>query len=271
MKRSAVTALLFCLALGLCACRTAEPSSLPEPPPESISGEASPRQTILPDPAYAEEPPGEAAPADILPPELVRGLSREEADFLTPEQWAVYDEGVTRSWVFLLSPGIFSERDYDDAHSALIQENGCSYRRYGGMDYSGFTDFHRDMRTVYTEELFQRLNTFPGLSGISPDDGPPIYRDFNGKLYHLDFDGGANPMVIHSLTRFQLTSRTEERVEFDQIAYFSTREDVDGESRTAVGLCHCPVALVKEPDGWKMAEYTPIYRASPEEEAPPEP
>ncbi len=266
MKTPALPAVLaLCLLLSACAGTAPAPA---DPPPAEVPSGSS-QQVILPDPAFAQQPqesqPEAPAPEAAIPPELVAGLPREEADFLAPEQWAVYDEGVRRSVSFLLDPGWFSDADRQvpgGGPSNLPDREG--YCRYTGMIYSSFTDLHRDMRTVYTEELFQRLNTSPV---IHKDDAPdqPVYRDFDGKLYYRNFNGGANLTLLDGLTRYELVSREEGRVVFDQIAYFCDREDVGKEQPVPVGLCRCPVTLVLEEDGGKMAELVPVYRAQPEQ------
>lgn len=256
-QRLVPAALVFALTLALAGCGGgAQPPVTPPAETSSVS-----QQVILPGPAYAQREESVSGPGqDAIPPELLAGLPREEVDFLTPEQWAVYDEGVRRSRAFLLDPGCFHSADNQvprGGPSNLPGQEG--YCRYPGMAYTSYTDFYRDMRTVYTEELFRRLNTAPVfVEGDAPDQ--PVYRDFDGALYYLDFSGGATLTLLKDLTRFELTSQEEDQVTFDQIAYYCTPEDVGREAERPVRLCRCPVTLVREEDGWKMSDFVPVYR-----------
>ena len=171
------------------------------------------------------------------------GVPREQADFLSPEQWALFDKGRTYLNYFYFDPGVFAGEDPAWTNSSSYREvEGVSYKRYVGIVYSGWDDFYRDMRTVFTEEAFRALNTH---SFGDEETGRKVYTELDGQLYHLDFTAGGIATHLGKLDRFELVSAGEDRLEFDQIAYFCDLDDLGQEDPAPKRMERGPVTIVE--------------------------
>ena len=196
------------------------------------------------------------------PPPALEGVSRQEADFLTPEQWALFDRAEVYGGYFAFAPGRFAGEEPSLTGSGGQREiGGQTYRRYTGGVYSGWEDFYRDMRSVFTEDFFQELNQATLRTGEPP---LPIYTQAEGQLYYLDISGGGNLTYLPELDRYQLLSAGEGRVELERIAYYCRPEEL---SRNAYPPSpatsrRCPVVLEETPEGWRVARFTLPARQS---------
>ncbi len=196
------------------------------------------------------------------PPPALEGVSRQEADFLTPEQWALFDKAEIYGGYFAFDPGRFAGEEPSLTGSGGQREiGGQTYRRYTGGVYSSWEDFYRDMRSVFTEDFFQELNQATLRTGEPP---LPIYTQAEGQLYYLDISGGGNLTYLPELDRYQLLSAGEGRVELERIAYYCRPEEL---SRNAYPPSpatsrRCPVVLEETPEGWRVARFTLPARQS---------
>lgn len=189
------------------------------------------------------------------PPPALEGVTRQEADFLTPEQWVLFDKAESRMGCFVFDPGHFAGEDPALSGSSSFREvDGQPYKRYTGAVYTGWADFSSDMRSVFTEEFFRELNQ----TALRTDEPPvPIYTEIKGRLYYLDISGGGNLTYLPELDRYELVSAGEDRVEFDRIAYYCRPEDLsrDAYSPSPATARRCPVVLERTPEGWLVARF----------------
>lgn len=193
--------------------------------------------------------PSQSAPGGM---DLV-GVPRKQVDFLSPEQWELFDKGRTYLNYFYFEPGVFVGEDTAWTNSSSYREvEGVSYKRYVGIVYSGWDDFYRDMRTVFTEDAFRALNTH-SLGG--EETSRKVYTELDGQLYHLDFTAGGIATHLSKLDRFELVSSGEDRLEFDQIAYFCDLDDLGQEDPAPKRMERGSVTMVKTKEGWRIARF----------------
>ena len=181
------------------------------------------------------------------------GIPRDQVDFLSPEQWELFDKGCAYLNYFYFEPGVFVGEDPAWTNSSTYQDvEGVSYKRYVGIVYTGWDDFYRDMRTVFTEDAFRALNTHSFGDGGA---GREIYIDLDGQLYHLDFTAGGIATHLGKLDRFELVSSGEGRLEFNQIAYFCNLDDLGQEDPAPNRMERGPVTMIKTEDGWRIEQF----------------
>ena len=182
----------------------------------------------------------------------VIGAVREEADFISEEQWALYDKARTYAGCFVQDPGSLGGQE---GSSSLITKEigGYTYRRYTGDTYKSWDDFYKEMRMVFTEDCFQELNAVQ-IHAEKPK--AEIYINVSGELYYLDFNSGGNPTYLKDMDRFVLTLSEETCLKFNQVAYFCDREDVEKEAPAPKSMKEEPVTMVKTEDGWRVSEFS---------------
>ena len=101
--------------------------------------------------------PSSSAPGAAV---ALAGVPRDQVDFLTPEQWELFDKGRAYLNYFCFEPGVFVGEDPAWTNSSTYQDvEGVNYKRYVGIVYTSWDDFYRDMRTVFTDSCFETLNT----------------------------------------------------------------------------------------------------------------
>lgn len=232
MKQTAC-ALLAAFFLFLTACAAPAPPASQSPPPSDSITEPIEEQNS-PDTALTKVP--------------IVGNLRTDVDFLTDEQWALYDKGRSYLYYFLFDAGYF----YDDINSAEQVSkmiDGWSYYPYVSEKYPNYNAFHQEMLTVYTPEFYEERNKTPTENAI------PIYVDVDGGLYYLDATGGANITYLSSWDRFELVSKTEDRVEFNLVAYYCDYDDVQSPCPTPVEMKRGPIVMERTDAGWRISKF----------------
>ena len=234
MKQTAC-ALLAAAFLFLTACAAPAPPVSQSPPP--------------PDP-ITEPTEEQNSPDTALPKVPIAGDLRTDVDFLTAEQWALYDKGMSFLSSFIISPGYFTE-DHNTVFNQSKKINEWYYCPYISARYSNYNDFYNDVLTVYTPDLFETLNHM--ITSRSGSDSP-TYMDVDGALYYLDVASGANLTRLWDRERYELVSKDEERIEFDVIAYYCEHDDVSLENPVPVEMKRGPIVMEKTEDGWRISK-----------------
>ncbi len=194
--------------------------------------------------------PSSSAPGAAV---ALAGVPRDQVDFLTPEQWELFDKGRAYLNYFCFEPGVFVGEDPAWTNSSTYQDvEGVNYKRYVGIVCTGWDDFYRDMRTVFTDGCFETLNTH---SFEGETTGRKVYLDLDGQLYHLDFTAGGIATHLGKLDRFELVSSGEDRLEFDQIAYFCDLDDLGQKNPAPKRMERGPVRMIKTEDGWRIEQF----------------
>lgn len=239
------------LMFSTCGCATSEFPSDSSGPVSSESFSSAPSSSSSSTPSCVEAP--------------IVGGRREDVDFLTDEQWALYDKGWTYRGFFLNTPGIFVEEDYYlPVNNTVVEINGYGYKHYEGEIYSSYADFYEDMLTVYTTDFFKKQNRTPGKL-----PRPPIYLDVEGELYYLDGSGGGNFCYLSNLDRFELVSLEDNRLEFNRIAYYCDEDDALEENPVPTTIVRCSVVMKKSDAGWRIDRFDdPIYLEEENENGP---
>ena len=139
-------------------------------------------------------------------PELI-GVTKEDVDFLSLEQWTLLEKGSSYIHFFKLSSGHFYNDDYAIAAPEKVI-NGLTYRKYIGKRYDGWNDFYNDMITVFTPEYFTALNSKNyGASGEAD-----TYINLDDDLYYISADRGVDPTYIRELDRYELIEANDRRI-----------------------------------------------------------
>lgn len=236
MKQTACALLAATLAL-LAACATpAPPESQPPPPSDSITEPIEEQNS--PDPALSKAP--------------IIGVFRQDVDFLTDEQWALYDKGLTNLCHFMYDPG-YIDGDKNAAGFDAKIVDGWQYYPYYSEKYPNYDAFYQDMLTIYTPALFETLNHTmkPRLN----EPAPSIYLDVEGNLYYLNCTGGANLTHLQSWDRYELVSKDENRIEFDVIAYYCEHDDVSLENPVPVRMKRGPIVMERTDADWRISKF----------------
>lgn len=186
-------------------------------------------------------------------PELI-GVTKQDVDFLSSEQWELLEKGEACVRSFELSSGCFYGAP-PPANPPKKMINGLSYQRYVGPQYGGWNDFYNDMLTVFTPQYFAELNLSDyGLAGKAD-----TYINLEEDLYYVSANRGANPAYLKKLDRYELIEANEERIEFNLIAYYLSHSDVGTNRETAESKEHCPVVLENTQNGWRISKMTLPY------------
>lgn len=240
MTRPCFAALLAAALALLAAC------SAPAPPPES--------QTPAPPPASESAPVSNVSPSAPTPNEVpLVGDLRADVDFLTEEQWTLYDDGSIHLSHFMFDPRFIGEDTSSAGFDDKINIDGWQYYPYYSEKYPNYDAFYQDMLTIYTPELFETLNHT--MKPLINEPAPPIYLNVDGGLYYLDCNGGANLTHLRNWDRFELVSMEEDRIEFNLVAYYCERDDVSLENPIPVEMKRGPIVMEKTDDGWRISKF----------------
>lgn len=256
MRQIPLLFLLFLLTFFACACANSSfpggntSSTLPES--SSVSSQVPPSSPAPSSPSSASEEAPEPLPDPALSKAPIVGAFRKDVDFLTEEQWLLYDRGLIHLFHFIFDPGdILEDRNTAGAGGKMI--DGWKYYPYYSEKYPNYDAFYQDMLTIYTPEFFEVLNhtMTPRLN----EPSPPIYLNVDGGLYYLDCTGSANLTHLRNWDRYELESKDEDRIEFDVIAYYCEHDDVSLENPVPVKIQRGSVVMEKTSGGWRISKF----------------
>ncbi len=177
------------------------------------------------------------------------GVPREEATFLTEEQWTIFDTLAIRRFFGLPTDEMI--RHYEDFDFSI---------RYGNEDNYGsliteylYDDYYYSMMEVITPKCFDVMN---GTFGESP-----IVISKEGEFATLAMQADGPSTDLRQFDTYRLIESTEDRIEFQLIRYHALEEDVFGdhqkpedELKPALYEIY-PYIMVKTENGWRFDEY----------------
>ncbi len=184
---------------------------------------------------------------------LIVGDLRADVDFLTDEQWTLYDDGLIHLSHFMFDPRFIGEDTSSAGFDGKINIDGWQYYPYYSEKYPNYDAFYQDMLTIYTPELFETLNHT--MKPLINEPAPPIYLNVDGGLYYLDCNGSANLTHLRNWDRFELVSVEDDRIEFNLVAYYCERDDVSLENPIPVEMKRGPIVMEKTGDGWRISKF----------------
>ena len=184
------------------------------------------------------------------------GVTKENVEFLVSEHWELLDKGAEYIQPFELSSGIFCDEDIKErANPPQKKIDGLTYHKYTGNRYKGWDDFYNDMLTVFTEECFKQLNS-KDYGQLGKAD---TYINYNGDLYYRNGDRGSNPTYQSNLDRYELIQASDQKIEFNLIAYYLSSDDVGTDNAEPNSMKRCSVILENTQSGWRIAKLTLPY------------
>lgn len=214
----------------------------------SISSQICPPSSVSNSPSSVSEEKPESFPDPALSKAPIVGAFRQDVDFLTEEQWTLYDKGRLYLYRFLFDAGHF--RGDNNALSNIYKTiDGWHYYQYSSEKYPNYDAFYQDMLTVYTPEFYAEHNKTPGDSPI------PIYVDIDGDLYYLDATGGASITYLSNWDRFELISKEETRIEFNLITYYCDFDAISDNPPIPVEMKRSPIVIEKTNNGWRISKF----------------
>ena len=184
--------------------------------------------------------------------EALEGCLFGEGDFLTPEQWALLEraEGLTRT--FQVDTCRFPGDDLSGFDPTLVQEiGGHHYTLYQGNLYQGWEDFYQDMLSVFTIELFEKLNR-------SEDGGTFAGWGSERKLYFQDGARGTNLSYL-SGDRYTLDAQYDNFIHLSRYSFYCAPEDMGKENPEPFSMKRSEIVLQQTPAGWRVEEYSLPY------------
>ncbi len=184
--------------------------------------------------------------------EALEGCLFGEGDFLTPEQWALLEraEGLTRT--FQVDTCRFPGDDLSGFDPTLVQEiGGYHYTLYQGNLYQGWEDFYQDMLSVFTIELFEKLNR-------SEDGGTFAGWGSERKLYFQDGARGTNLSYL-SGDRYTLDAQYDNFIHLSRYSFYCAPEDMGKENPEPFSMKRSEIVLQQTPAGWRVEEYSLPY------------
>ncbi len=186
-------------------------------------------------------------------PELV-GVTKEDVDFLSLEQWELLEKGYRYIYPFEISAGYFYDDDLQE-NAPEKKVNGLTYYKYVGTRYGSWNDFYNDMLTVFSPQYFTELNAqdYGELGSVD------IYINLSGDLFYKSGDRGVNPAYIPELDRYELIEANNQRIIFNLIAYYLSYSDVGSDSVTPESMSRCPIVLENTQNGWRISKMTLPY------------
>lgn len=247
MKKRLAWSLIILLLLILTSCEPVTSTSPPisESPADSISESSN-------TPSQSSEIPSEQIQTPSAP-ELV-GVTKEDVDFLSLEQWELLEKGYQYIYPFEISAGYFYDDDLQE-NAPEKKVNGLTYYKYVGTRYGSWNDFYNDMVTVFTPQYFTELNAqdYGELGSVD------TYINLSGDLFYKSGNRGANPTYIPELDRYELIEANDQRIIFNLIAYYLSYSDVGSDSVTPESMSRCPIVLKKTQNGWRISKMTLPY------------
>ena len=179
---------------------------------------------------------------------LIVGDLRADVDFLTDEQWTLYDDGLIHLSHFMFDPRFIGEDTSSAGFDGKINIDGWQYYPYYSEKYPNYDAFYQDMLTI-----FETLNHT--MKPLINEPAPPIYLNVDGGLYYLDCNGSANLTHLRNWDRFELVSVEDDRIEFNLVAYYCERDDVSLENPIPVEMKRGPIVMEKTSDGWRISKF----------------
>ncbi len=180
------------------------------------------------------------------------GDAKEDVDFLTDEQWELFDDGMSKILEYAYLPGYDAKYDYimEDAQGETIERNDILYLGYRGVFYRDYNDFYEQMTSVFTDDFFQILNTMYGMT---------TYINNDGNLYHADTAGAGDPTWLWYLDRYELVSADEEKIEFNVVSYYADDFVTLEANLLPISYKKSSVIMINTEDGWRIEHLSPSH------------
>ncbi len=180
------------------------------------------------------------------------GDVKEDVDFLTDEQWELFDQGMAKILEYAYLPGYDAKYDYimEDAQAETIEKNDTLYLKYRGVFYRDYNDFYEEMTGVFTDDFFQTLNTMNGMI---------TYINNDGNLYHADTAGAGDPTWLWYLDRYELVSADEEEIEFNVVSYYADDFVTLEANLLPISYKKSSVIMINTESGWRIEHLSPSH------------
>ncbi len=182
-----------------------------------------------------------------------KGVTRSEADFLTPEQWNIFDQLTNRCHFF--APQNFWVEELATEEYEQIFHYEDYYVEHKGVS---FEDYYNKMLEMMTLDLFEEASNLNGEY--------PSVKDVDGTLYtHLASNDSHYTEYVHET--YELVELTEDTVRFNMVLYSANWDIEDGsgdsympsEEKTPNAFSSYPFTMVKTEQGWRFSEFDMPY------------
>ena len=258
LKRIARGVVLVMCAAAICnlaACNKTEGLGPPMTDPATIPTQAIEPQ---PEPSDTTQQSGLALDPSKEPPLDAAALSIAVPDFLTAEQQDLYRRAYCIYNLFCLESAAVEDFPLKDGtircteNTGRVEINGIEYCKSSGR-YQKWDDFVALVESVFTPQLFQKLNTY--------SEEKVIFQNNEGTLCYLDLSNVADDRLFNK-EEFKLVTQSDSEIQFyvigDYANYISgydepLESDVQpGDDFTKAFSC----TLLKTQAGWRFSEYS---------------
>lgn len=225
----------------------AEPTAIPTPAPAEPTVTPAPTAAPL---DFSKEPPLDEFSASIAVP-----------DFLTEEQQDLYRRahclyqnmfgGETTAL-----DDIRADVDMGRDGPEVIEQDGLRYYPATGR-YRNWADFDAVVHGLFTDDFWQRRNR-------NAMDGPPIYKEIDGRLWMADISRGNSGYNGNFPDEFRLESQSGDSILFTLIGHYSDEQPREGETfeerdarleQEYEYTLEFPIRLVLTENGWRFDEF----------------